>query len=87
MLFSFAYEQKGATNHDKTERENPRGTASRDLLYPFGKERSNQLLSLPPRRGIGVGSTHKQNKPQQKAGANVSIILGHFQKCLTVFST
>ena len=34
--------------------------------YPFGKERSNQLLPLPSRRGTGVGSAHKQNKPQQK---------------------
>lgn len=25
----------------------------------------------------------EQNRPQQKAGANNSIILGHFQKCLT----
>ena len=24
----YAYEQKGATNHDKTKRENPRGIAS-----------------------------------------------------------
>ena len=23
LLFSFAYDQKGATNYDKTERENP----------------------------------------------------------------
>ena len=30
MSFFYAYEQKGATNHDKTKRENPRGTASRD---------------------------------------------------------
>ena len=55
--------------------------------YPLGKERSNQLLSLSSRRGTGVGSAHKQNKPQQKAGANVSIILGHFQKRLTHFVT
>ncbi|RHS96238.1 hypothetical protein DW904_17960, partial [Ruminococcus sp. AM42-11] len=27
---------------------------------------------------------HQYNKPQQKAGANTSIILGHFQKRLTV---
>ena len=27
--------------------------------YPFGKERSNQLLSLPSRRGTGVGRAHK----------------------------
>ena len=27
----------------------------------------------------------EQNRPQQKAGANNSIILGHFQKCLTHF--
>ncbi|MBS6625625.1 MAG: hypothetical protein KH309_11265, partial [Ruminococcus sp.] len=26
---------------------------------------------------------HQYNKPQQKAGANTSIILGHFQKRLT----
>ena len=26
---------------------------------------------------------HQFNKPQQKAGANTSIILGHFQKRLT----
>ena len=55
--------------------------------YPFVKERSNRLLSLPFRRETGVGSAHKQNKPQQKAGANVSFILGHFQKCLTGLST
>ena len=29
-------------------------------------------------------SLKNQRQPQQKAGANVSIILGHFQKCLTV---
>jgi len=51
--------------------------------YPLGKERSKQLLSLPSRRGTGVGSAHKKESPSQKAGANVSVILGHFQKCLT----
>ncbi len=50
----------------------------------FGKERNNHLLSLPSRRGTGVGSAHKQNKPQQKSRANVSIILGNFQTCLTL---
>ena len=30
LSFFYAYEQKGATNHDKTKRENPRGAASRD---------------------------------------------------------
>ena len=30
LLFSFAYDQKGATNYDKTERENPRGSDRRD---------------------------------------------------------
>ena len=31
-----------------------------------------------------MGRAHKKLKPQQKkAGANVSNILGHFQKCLT----
>ena len=30
LLFSFAYDQKGATNYDKTERENPRGIDRRD---------------------------------------------------------
>ena len=29
--------------------------------------------------------TNQFNKPQQKAGANTSIILGHFQKRLTNF--
>ena len=28
--FFYAYEQKGATTHDKAKRENPRGAASRD---------------------------------------------------------
>ena len=51
--------------------------------HPFSRERSPQLLSLPSWRRTGVGRAHKHNKPQQKAGANVSIILGHFQKCLT----
>ena len=51
--------------------------------YPFWQEGSSKLPSLPSRRGTGVGRAHKYNKPQQKAGANVSIILGHFQKCLT----
>ena len=52
--------------------------------HPFSRERSPQLLSLPSWRRTGVGRAHKHNKPQQKAGANVSIILGHFQKCLTL---
>ena len=52
--------------------------------YPFWQEGSSKLPSLPSRRGTGVGRAHKYNKPQQKAGANVSIILGHFQKCLTI---
>ena len=54
--------------------------------YPFGKERSTQLLfpAFPARDGCGQ-SPQKLKQPQQKAGANVSIILGHFQKCLTVF--
>ena len=30
LLFSFAYDQKGATNYDKTGRENPRGIDRRD---------------------------------------------------------
>ena len=30
LLFSFAHEQKGATTHDETERENPRGIDRRD---------------------------------------------------------
>ena len=30
LSFFYAYEQKGATSYDKTERENPRGAASRD---------------------------------------------------------
>lgn len=30
LLFSFAYEQKGATNYDKAKRENPRGLDRRD---------------------------------------------------------
>ena len=30
LLFSFAHEQKGATSHDETERENPRGSDRRD---------------------------------------------------------
>ena len=51
------------------------------------EERSCDPLDIKltdyPLAGTGVGSAHKQNKPQQKAGANVSIILGHFQKCLT----
>lgn len=51
--------------------------------HPFSRERSIQLLSLPSWRRTGVGRAHKHNKPQQKVGANVSIILGHFQKCLT----
>ena len=52
--------------------------------YPFSRERSKQLLSLPSRRGTGVGRAHKnKTSPRIKAGANVSIILGHFQKCLT----
>ena len=52
--------------------------------YPFSKERSKQLLSLPSRRGTGVGRAHKTKAaPANKAGANVSIILGHFQKRLT----
>lgn len=53
--------------------------------YPLSRERSQQLLSLPSRRGTGVGRAHKpKNSPNTKAGAYVSIILGHFQKCLTV---
>jgi len=32
-----------------------------------------------------VGRAHKTKAPARKAGANVSIILGHFQKCLTLF--
>ena len=52
--------------------------------YPLDKERSSQLLSLPSRRGTGVGRAHKtKSSPSKKAGANVSVILGHFQKCLT----
>ena len=52
--------------------------------YPTGRERSKQLLSLPSRRGTGVGRAHNTKAaPANKAGANVSIILGHFQKCLT----
>ena len=44
------------------------------------------FLSLPSLRGTGVGRTHKTKvAPAKKAGANVSIILGHFQKCLTGF--
>ena len=34
--------------------------------YPFGKERSNQLLSLPSRRGTGVGSAHKTEQAPAK---------------------
>ena len=30
-----------------------------------------------------MNEAHQYNKPQQKAGANTSIILGHFQKRLT----
>ena len=30
LSFFYAYEQKGAPNHDKAKRENPRGVASRD---------------------------------------------------------
>ena len=31
-----------------------------------------------------MGRAHKtKSSPSKKAGANVSIILGHFQKCLT----
>ena len=30
LLFSFAHEQKGATTHDETEGENPRGFNRRD---------------------------------------------------------
>ena len=30
LSFFYAYEQKGATTHDKAKRENPRGAASRD---------------------------------------------------------
>ena len=30
LSFFYAYEQKGAPNHDKAKRENPRGAASRD---------------------------------------------------------
>ena len=53
--------------------------------YPLDKERSSQLLSLPSRRGTGVGRAHKtKSSPSKKAGANVSVILGHFQKCLTL---
>ena len=55
--------------------------------YPIDDERSKRLLSLPSRRGTGVGRSHKYDKPQQKAGAYVSIISGHFQKCLTVILT
>ena len=36
--------------------------------YPFSKERSVPLLSLPSRRGTGVGGDHKYNKPQQEPG-------------------
>lgn len=30
LSFFYAYEQKGATTHDKAKREKPRGAASRD---------------------------------------------------------
>ena len=53
--------------------------------YPFGKkEVPNFLPCLPclPNEGR-VWAEPTNNKPRLKAGANVSIILGHFQKCLT----
>jgi len=37
--------------------------------YPFSRERSKQLLSLPSRRGTGVGRAHKtQISPSEKPG-------------------
>lgn len=34
--------------------------------------------------GAPLWGVYHQRQPQQKAEANVSIILGHFQKCLTL---
>ena len=50
--------------------------------YPFGKKEVPNFLPCLPDEGR-VWAEPTNNKPRLKAGANVSIILGHFQKCLT----
>ena len=50
--------------------------------YPFGKEVIN-FFPCPPDEGQVWAAPTNRTSPSKKAGANVSIILGHFQKCLT----
>ena len=45
MSFFYAYEQKGATNHDKAKRENPRGVVAL-LRAALTSEKCGLLLIL-----------------------------------------